>query len=77
MEMQELLNQMRRYGMVSTTFKQSASLFKGAARRRRPAFDDWLHQLPRGNKLPRGRYFFGKKPGRPVHILDEFWRLHY
>jgi len=39
-EMQELLTQMRSPGMRITTFAQSADMFKGPVRRRRPAFDE-------------------------------------
>lgn len=45
MEIQELLTQMRAPGIVFKTFTQSAAMFKGPVRRRRPAFDDWLHQF--------------------------------
>ena len=45
MAIQEMLTQMRSPGIVFKTFTQSAGMFKGPVRRRRPAFDDWLHQL--------------------------------
>lgn len=73
-EMQELLTQMRSPGMRITTFTQSADMFKGPVRRRRPAFDEWLHQLSRKDRVPRGRYFRGKRPGKPLIIVDEFWQ---
>jgi hypothetical protein len=72
-EMQELLTQMRSPGIVFKTVTQSASMFKRPVRRRRPAFDDWLHQLSRKDRVPRGRYFRGKRPGNPLLIMDEFW----
>lgn len=34
-------------------------------------FTDWQHRLKRGEKLPRGRFFRGKTPGRPLGMLDE------
>jgi len=74
MEIQELLTQMRAPGIVFKTFTQSAAMFKGPVRRRRPAFDDWLHQLSRKDRVPRGRYFRGKRPGKPLIIVDEFWQ---
>lgn len=74
MEMQELLTQMRAPGIVFKTFTQSVSMFKGRVRRRRPAFDDWLHQLSRNDRVPRGRYFRGKRPGKPLIIVDEMWQ---
>lgn len=73
MEIQEMLTQMRGPGIVFKTFTHSAGMFKGPVRRRRPAFDDWLHQLSHKDRVPRGRYFRGKRPGRPLMIVDEFW----
>jgi hypothetical protein len=67
-----MLTQMRGHGMMLTTSIQSADMFKGPVRRRRPAFDDWLHQLSRKDRVPRGRYFRGKRPGKPLIIVDEF-----
>lgn len=74
MEMQKLLQQAREHGIKLSTFTQSADMFKGRMRRRRPAFEDWIRQLSRNERLPRGRYFRGKQPGRPLYIVDEFWR---
>lgn len=74
MEIQELLTQMRTPGIVFKTFTQSAAMFKGPVRRRRPAFDDWLHQLSRKDSVPSGRYFRGKRPGKPLIIVDELWQ---
>lgn len=70
MEIEELLTQMRGPGIVFRTFTQSAGMFKGPVRRRRPAFDDWLHQLSRKDRVPSR----GKRPGRPLIIVDEFWQ---
>ncbi len=67
-----MLTQMRGHGMMLTTSIQSADMFKGPVRRRRPAFDDWLHQLSRKDRVPRGRYFRRKRPGKPLIIVDEF-----
>lgn len=50
-----MLTQMRGQGMIPKTFTQSAGMFKGPVRRRRPAFDDGLHQLSRKDRVPRGR----------------------
>lgn len=74
MEIQELLTQMRSPGIVFKTFTQSASMYKGPVRRRRPAFDDWLDQLSRNDRIPRERYFRGKRPGKPLIIVDELWQ---
>ncbi|AWP35335.1 hypothetical protein B9D02_21735 (plasmid) [Pantoea vagans] len=59
--------------MTIKTVIQSPDMFKGPVRRHRPAFDDWLHQLSRKDRVPRGRYFRGKCPGKPLLIMDEFW----
>jgi len=45
MGMQELLKQARGYGVMLTTVTQSADIFKKVSRRRRPAFEDLIHQL--------------------------------
>lgn len=40
---------------------------------KRAAFREWQYKLSRGDKLPRGKYFNGKKAGRPIVIIDEAW----
>lgn len=42
---------------------------------RTAAFTDWQHRLKRGDKLPRGKFFRGKKAGRPLVAVDEYWRM--
>lgn len=32
---------------------------------------DWLHKLNRNDKLPRGKFFKGKKAGKPIILMDE------
>ncbi|WP_261643111.1 hypothetical protein [Erwinia mallotivora] len=39
------------------------------------AFKDWQHRLKRGERLPRGRFFRGKKPGRPLVVIDEMHKV--
>lgn len=73
MGIQGLLQQAREYGVNLHEYSQSADMFKGRYRRRCPAFEDWIRQLSSGDKLPRGSYFRGKKPGKPLYIVDEFW----
>ncbi|NIG16296.1 hypothetical protein F3J36_19980 [Pantoea sp. Cy-640] len=73
MLMHELFKQVRGQGRVMTTITQSADMFKGNVRRRRPAFDEWVRKLHPGDRLPRGRYFRDKKPGLPFLLMDEFW----
>tara|TARA_Y100000780_G_C13548965_1_gene364526 strand:- start:51 stop:275 length:225 start_codon:yes stop_codon:yes gene_type:complete len=39
------------------------------------AFRQWQQKLKRGEKLPRGKFFKGKKAGKPLFIMDEAWLL--
>ena len=39
------------------------------------AFREWLYQLKKGERLPRGKYFCGRKPGRPIFFIDEMHTL--
>lgn len=45
-----------------------------AYRRKTAAFEEWRLRLNRSDRLPRGRFFKGKKPGRKLVVMDEFWR---
>jgi len=54
------------------TVTQSVNMLKGNVHRKRPAFDEWQQRLNTGDRLPRGLYFTGKKPGPVIRILDEF-----
>ena len=40
--------------------------------RKTAAFKEWQENLKVGDRLPRGKFFKGKKAGRPLVILDEF-----
>lgn len=46
----------------------------GSRIKNNPAYKEWLYRLKSGERLPRGRYFRNKKPGRPIMMMDEF---HY
>jgi len=35
------------------------------------AFREWLYKLKKGERLPRGKYFRGRKSGRPIFFIDE------
>lgn len=39
------------------------------------AFRDWIYKLQRGEQLPRGKFFKGKKPGSPHYVMDEAWMI--
>ncbi|HEP8970168.1 TPA: hypothetical protein VDU83_002505 [Pseudomonas aeruginosa] len=45
-----------------------------AYRRKTAAFEEWRQKLNRGDRLPRGRFFKGKRPGRQLVVMDEFWK---
>lgn len=45
-----------------------------ARRKRNAAFEDWRKQLSKGDRLPRGKFFIGKRPGSPrIRLWDEAW----
>lgn len=47
-----------------------------ARRNRNAAFEEWRQKLQRGTRLPRGRYFVGKKAGlQNMIVRDECWML--
>lgn len=47
-----------------------------AKRNRNAGFEDWRQKLQHGSRLPRGRYFVGKKPGpQKMMVMDERWML--
>ncbi|MBJ8931661.1 hypothetical protein [Citrobacter freundii] len=37
-----------------------------------PAFQDWVNRLNKGERLPRGRFFAGKKHKPRLIFLDEY-----
>lgn len=45
-----------------------------AWRKKTAAFEEWRQSLNRGDRLPRGRFFKGKKPGGNLIVLDECWQ---
>ncbi len=62
---------MRKHGCQTVMVTQSLADFGRYSYKPRPAFQDWIERLKTGERLPRGRYFVGKKPGgRPV-LIDE------
>lgn len=69
--MEETLRKMRKHGSQTVEVTQSLETF--GRYKSRPAFQDWSCRLKKGERLPRGRYFVGKKPGRPLQIIDDFF----
>nr|WP_011922924.1 hypothetical protein [Pseudomonas fluorescens]CAM96147.1 hypothetical protein pQBR0115 [Pseudomonas fluorescens SBW25] len=45
-----------------------------ACRRKTAAFEEWRLKLNLSDRLPRGRFFKGKRPGRKLVVMDEFWQ---
>lgn len=65
-----------KYGVRTVTITQDITDMKRheARRRKTAAFEEWRQKLHRNDRLPRGRFFKGKKPGgRKLVVLDEFW----
>lgn len=46
-----------------------------AQRLKTAAFRDWQHKLNRNDQLPRGKFFKGKKAGKPIILIDECWQF--
>ena len=59
--------------LVTQTIDQNEAVVRKSAKE--APFKQWQHQLRRGYQLPRGKYFKGKKAGRPIMIMDEAWKL--
>lgn len=62
---------MRKHGCQTVMVTQSLADFGRYSYKPRPAFQDWIEHLKTGERLPRGRYFVGKKPGRRQVLIDE------
>lgn len=75
MSMQSSVAGMQRYGTRTVTVIQTRPDLERyeAYRRKTAAFEEWLQKLKRDDRLPRGRFFKGKKPGRKLVVMDEFW----
>ncbi|HFX7453108.1 TPA: hypothetical protein ACULF1_004281 [Escherichia coli] len=61
----------QRHGGQTITVTQSLADFGRYSYKPRPAFQDWIERLKTGERLPRGRYFVGKKPGGRMVFIDE------
>ncbi|MFK4135922.1 hypothetical protein ACI2KR_27110 [Pseudomonas luteola] len=44
-------------------------------RRKTAAFEEWRKKLFRNDRLPRGKFFVGKKPGGKLVAIDESWQM--
>ncbi|MCR4450746.1 hypothetical protein SJS42_16910 [Aeromonas caviae] len=68
-----ILSGWRKHNVTIVEAKQSLPDYAVAVARhkRNAAFESWRQQLGQGDKLPRGPYFVGKKPGRKNVLMDE------
>ncbi|AKQ32620.1 MULTISPECIES: hypothetical protein [Acinetobacter] len=39
------------------------------------AYEDYIRNLPLGSRLPRGKYFKGRKAGDNIRAMDEYWNM--
>lgn len=72
--MNQGIDTMRSYGMRTVTVTQTLPESWKNYQRKNVAFEEWRKALKRGDRLPRGQFFKGKKAGSTPVILDEFWR---
>ena len=66
---------MRKHGCQTVMVTQSLADFGRYSYKPRPAFQDWIERLKTGERLPRGRYFVGKKPGGRLVLIDEWGNM--
>ncbi|EJE3725273.1 hypothetical protein M3730_004415 [Salmonella enterica] len=59
--LKDSFNHMRKQGSKTEMITQSPDIF--LCFNPSPAFQEWIELLKEGERLPRGRYFAGKKPG--------------
>lgn len=69
--------QAAKYGHSSVTVTQTLPDWEKelAYHRKTAAFEEWRQKLSRGDRLPRGKFFKGKRPGKKPVLIDEFWKL--
>lgn len=73
-----ILSGWRKHNVTIVEAKQSMPDYEAAVARRNrtSAFESWRQQLGQGDKLPRGSYFVGKKPGvQKTVLMDEVWSI--
>lgn len=58
----------------SLTPEEIEKLRRTVSKKRFSAFNQWLRKLCHNDRLPRGKFFVGKRPRRI--IVDEFWMLN-
>ncbi len=59
--------------LVAATQSSSDIKRHEAYRRRTAAFEEWRQKLNYSDRLPRGKFFKDKKPGRKLFVIDELW----
>jgi hypothetical protein len=72
-----ILSGWRKHNVTIVEVEQNMPNYEAAVarRNRNAAFESWRQQLGKGDKLPRGPYFVGKKPGREIVLIDETWSI--
>lgn len=61
-------------GIVTVTQTMPDLEKERAYLRKTAAFEEWRQKLGRGDRLPRGKFFKGKRPGKKIVLVDEFWQ---
>lgn len=72
MNLKEALGTVRAFDSPQRTVIITQSFAAFPLYKPHPAFQDWINKLKKGERLPRGRFFAGKKSGTRLSILDEF-----
>lgn len=64
---------MKKEVTINTTKSYSAKNGKLESTSKAPFSYYLIHVLKRGDKVPRGQFFKGKRPGPRSIIMDEYW----
>lgn len=74
--MQTYFAEAAKYGRgIATVTQAMPDLEKERAYlRKTAAFEEWRQKLNRGDRLPRGKFFKGKRPGKKIVLVDEYWQ---
>lgn len=70
-ELAVLINKDKKFGRQSVQVSQALTEYQ-SYRNKNAAFKAWLNHLNKSDKLPRGKFFIGKKPKTtPIIFMDE------
>lgn len=75
--MQAYFAEAAKYGRRVVTAMQTMPDWEKAQayHRKTAAFEEWRQKLSRGDRLPRGKFFKGKRPGRKLFVMDELGQV--